>query len=73
MKETQFVHRTEIVLHDFHHREKLFVSFGLITKPNWVHIRIIKNLDVGGDCRTAIEYPRAYCFEGYQLILSESE
>jgi len=66
MKEAGYVPDTNFVLHDVeeeqkeqflsYHSEKLAIAFGLISIPEKMPIRIIKNLRVCGDCHTASKF-----------------
>ncbi len=62
MKEAGYVPDTKFMLHDVdeeeklfhlcHHSEKLAIACGLISMPPGTPLRIFKNLQVCGDCRT---------------------
>ncbi|XP_057868859.1 pentatricopeptide repeat-containing protein At2g22070 [Cryptomeria japonica] len=66
IKEVGYVPETDIVLHDVeeghkeenlsYHSEKLAVACGLINMPDWVPIRVVKNLRVCGDCHSAMKF-----------------
>eukprot|EP01018_Ginkgo_biloba_P000564 Gb_28902 [translate_table: standard] len=61
-----YVPDTNFVLHDveeeqkdpfvLYHSEKLAIAFGLISTPQGVPIRIVKNLRMCGDCHTATKF-----------------
>jgi hypothetical protein len=63
IKEVGYVPDTSFVLHDMDevqkerllcsHSERLAISYGLISTPPGIPIRIVKNLRVCGDCHTA--------------------
>jgi len=66
MEEAGYKPDTNFVLHDVeeedkehslgHHSEKLAIAFGLISTPPGMHLRVIKNLRVCGDCHSAIKF-----------------
>ncbi|MQM02480.1 hypothetical protein Taro_035258 [Colocasia esculenta] len=66
IKEEGYVPDTDFVLLDveneekeralYYHSEKLAITYGLISIPAPLRIRIIKNLRVCGDCHNAIKY-----------------
>ncbi|XP_057422407.1 pentatricopeptide repeat-containing protein At2g41080 [Lotus japonicus] len=66
MKMRGYVPDTSSVLHDMdneekeynltHHSEKLAIAFALMSTPEGVPIRVMKNLRVCGDCHVAIKY-----------------
>ena len=66
MKAAGYVPETKFVLHDVQeeqkgallcfHSEKLAVSFGLISPPMEKTIRIMKNLQMCGDCHNSIKF-----------------
>ncbi|CAJ1935746.1 unnamed protein product [Sphenostylis stenocarpa] len=66
MKKRGYVPDTNSVLHDMdneekehnlrHHSEKLAIAFALMTTPEGVPIRVMKNLRVCSDCHVAIKY-----------------
>ncbi|KAK7319255.1 hypothetical protein RJT34_03974 [Clitoria ternatea] len=66
MKKRGYVPDTSSVLHDMdkeekehylkHHSEKLAIAFALMSTPEGVPIRVMKNLRVCGDCHVAIKH-----------------
>ncbi|KAM0936871.1 putative tetratricopeptide-like helical domain superfamily, DYW domain-containing protein [Dioscorea sansibarensis] len=66
IKKAGFVPNTQSVLHDIddelkeqilcHHSEKLAIAFGLISTPENMTLRIMKNLRVCNDCHSAIKF-----------------
>eukprot|EP01018_Ginkgo_biloba_P022103 Gb_10158 [translate_table: standard] len=66
LKGAGYVPDTSYMLHDveheqkehslLHHSEKLAVTFGLMSIPLQMPIRVVKNLRMCGDCHTAIKF-----------------
>jgi pentatricopeptide repeat protein len=66
MEQEGYVPDTKEVLHDVeeeqkkyllhYHSERLAIAFGIISTPDGMTIRVIKNLRVCGDCHTAIKF-----------------
>ncbi|KAJ7518408.1 hypothetical protein O6H91_21G067500 [Diphasiastrum complanatum] len=66
IKSVGYVPDLNLVLHDvegeqkedmiLYHSEKLAIAFGLISLPQEIPIRIVKNLRVCADCHTAIKF-----------------
>ncbi|KAH9324070.1 hypothetical protein KI387_004248, partial [Taxus chinensis] len=79
IKKVGYLPDMNFVLHDVeeeqkrhslgHHSEKLAIAFGLISTPSETSIRIMKNLCVCGDCRTATKFISKVV--GRQIVLRD--